>query len=126
MRPEAITIGIGIVAMLLGQATEITAPAELGWIGQIVQGGATALLVWMLWHVFNKLLPAQQEQLKEQQKAYSETLDRIMDRHDKWEIQRHADSERLDSTLTQLRVTCARTQAAIRGTPPPAIDAEGV
>lgn len=66
----------------------------------LVQLPAFAALCWFLWHLVSKAIPAQQER-------FTKTLDGMAERHERWENDRHGDSERLTECLTQLRENCA-------------------
>lgn len=93
-----VSAALAAVIPLLGEVVD--GPWAL--LGQVPAVGA---LVWVLWHLLTKTLPAQQE-------SFRASLTDMAERHERWETQRHADSQQLTDTLGQLREHCAGHIAA--------------
>ncbi len=98
MLPLALTMG------LLGQA-EAASPS-FPFSDTILQGGALAVLAWLAWHLVTKEMPAAR-------KAFTATLDSMAKRHERWETQRHEDSQKIETALNNLAVTCAETRSTM-------------
>lgn len=100
-------ITIGLVATvtlaLLGQ----TGPLSEGIPGIIASGSALAVLCWVVWYLLAKYIPKKDE-------AFRQTLKEINDRHDGWEVTRHEDSRKLDSSLRMLVENCGVNREAVK------------
>jgi membrane protein YqaA with SNARE-associated domain len=81
-------------AIFLGQA----APDPLTpW----ATGSAAAVLGCVVGWLLTRTIPQMQQN-------YQETLDRMAERHERWEQTRHADSMALNETLRNMSATCAK------------------
>lgn len=96
-----------------GFAIAQAAPAT-PWVQDGMQFSALALMGWALWYLLSKEMPKKREDFNEaitaQRISFTETLDKMSERHDRWETLRHQDSEKLDSTLRNLTENCAATR----------------
>jgi len=118
--------------MLLGQAEGQAPNPVFPYADIMLQGGALAVLTWAVWHAYNNLVPALRKEIQDDraqymalltksQESFQKTLDVMADRHertqqatadrfDRWEALRHADSEKLETSLTSLSVNCAEAR----------------
>lgn len=103
-----LTVSLGM--FLLGQ-TE--GPANAVPYGDLMaSGGALGILGWAVFYTLTRLVPADRAQnaatLASLQSQYTATLDKMAERHERWEAIRHSDSEALRTALVDLTVNCAR------------------
>ncbi len=115
----AVALPMGIAMSVLGQ---IEPAAESFPYGDLVlQGGALVVLAYAVWHAYKVEIPGMRKELREDRVLYNANLDsmaarhermetEICDRHERWEAQRHEDSDKLESALSNLALTCAKTQ----------------
>jgi hypothetical protein len=80
------------------------------FLSEAVHGSAIALMGWALWYMMAKERPRERKQ-------FTETLDGLSARHERWEHQRHEDSEKLSDTLLKLSENCAEARAQILSRP---------
>lgn len=104
-----VAIPTGLILLLLGQADAIT--KVVPWGDLAVGGSAVAILGWVAYYLLTKTVPDLRKSMEEQQSKFSATLDRLCDRHERWEEARHADSAKLDETL---RENSQRADGALR------------
>jgi len=81
---------------------------DMPFANYAIQGGAFAVLVWVLWYLLTKTLPGQR-------KEFTAVLDALAKRQDKWEADRRADSVKLNETLCDMTRHCAGRDAATKG-----------
>jgi hypothetical protein len=90
----------GMTAIVLfSQASEF-APDSIPWSDHIMQGGALTILGWACWYLLCKHLPRER-------KDFSDSLDKICERHERWETTRHQDSQSLREAIDAMRTNCA-------------------
>lgn len=90
-----------VMADLCGTAIAQAAPD----IGPWAQLGAVGVMGVAFIYLLTVALPKLQAN-------FTDTLDRMTERHDKWEVQRHTDSERFHDAIRALTENCARANAA--------------
>ena len=130
----AVALPSGVAMLILGEVDAVSSVfpyAEL-----VLHGGAVAVLTWAVWHAYSKMIPGLRQDMGADrdrymtsingiQQEFSKTLIAMADRHERWETQRHedseqlrgilsSDSEKLRGVLSQLSVTCAETRTSMK------------
>lgn len=110
-------LGLPTGIYMMFAADTMVAPDYSSWL----EGGATVVVSGLLVLIVTKIIPSaykdHQAQLKEQrdqhiaaqermQAAFTATLDKMAERHDRWENQRHSDSEGITEALDRLATNC--------------------
>lgn len=84
-----------------------------------------AVMAVGLWYLLTKTIPDMRSELTNARReylesvhvarvAFNETLDKMAERHERWENQRHADSEVLRATLADMSKNCVEVHAIRR------------
>lgn len=111
MKRLAVLTLISSVGLLIGES----APRPIdAWATGSAAAAFGLVVSWLLGRTIPSLLSLIKETRKEliaAQEVYHAALDDMADRHERWEKQRHEDSNRLSDTLRDLSGTCARNQA---------------
>lgn len=97
-----IALPTGIALLILGQADVGT--TAMPDTNLFLSGGGLGILGWLLWYTVAKVQPRRDDR-------FTKTLNDMAERHERWEIQRHEDSVKLNETLRQLSIKCAETRA---------------
>ncbi len=122
----AIALPVGVSMSVLGQAP--VAAEAFPYADLVLHGGALSVLAYAVWHAYKVELPAVRKVLLEDRTRYHESLNSMsdrhermqketLDRHERWESDRHQDSTDLREALGTLAVTCASTRKAIAEAP---------
>jgi len=109
-----VMLPLGLGLALLGQAEEISPVSLPMWANLLLQGGALVVLAWAVWHAYRNEMPASRagftKTLDQMAERYERMQKETLDRHERWETSRHADSDKLAEALRGLAVTCAETR----------------
>lgn len=119
MKPLAAMILLGALGTVCGPVVGQLADPPLEWLTNL---SAISVMAVGVWYLMTRTLPAMRDELttarreylaavESARKGFTETLDRMSDRHERWENQRHLDSENLNKVLTDLQVNCAAVHA---------------
>lgn len=104
----AIAVPLAAVLAIFGTAAE--GMGGLPYAEIIGNGGALVVLAWVVWYLISRQLPAERQARKETREDFRLTLDKVVERHDRWEEQRHEDSKRLNETLQSMQSNCAQSR----------------
>ena len=92
-------LGAVLSVVLFSESSDIV-PQAIPFGDTIMRGGALGILTWACWYLMARELPRHR-------KGFTESLDKICERHERWENIRHEDSQDLRSAIDSLRVNCA-------------------
>ena len=93
-----LAIVISWVMLAVGDVVTPLAPG----LGDVTQLGALGVLAWVAF--------TQRKELSELRARHNDVIDTLCDRWDGWEKIRHADSDKLDTTLREMVSHCAATR----------------
>ena len=97
----------GACSIVLFSQAESIAPSSIPFSDHIMQGGALGVLGWACWYLLCRHLPRER-------KDFSQSLDKICERHERWENVRHEDSQDLRTAIDGLRTNCAAVQERLQ------------
>jgi hypothetical protein len=123
MLKVAIALPAGVAMMVLGQTEALSNNELFPYADLLLHGGALTVLAYAVWHAYKIEIPGMRKELREDREVYRQSLadmaDRhermqqsTLDRHERWELERHADSAELKNALKNMAVTCAATRKA--------------
>ena len=98
---DAAGIIFGSLALLFGQVADALSPND---VGNLIQGGAFAVLAYTLLHLITKTLPRRDKEYSEMVEQITDRYSRAMDR----QTDRAAETQaNVAQAITDLRVHCA-------------------
>lgn len=109
--PDAIGIAAGSIALLFGQVAEHVPELTPYGLGNLIQGGAFAVLAYTLLHLVTKTLPRRDKEYAEMVEAITNRYSAAMDRQADRSVQVQGE---VAKAITELRVHCAERLKADR------------
>ena len=108
---DAVGIVFGSLMLLFGQAAEHVSELTPHGLGNLIQGGAFAVLSYTLLHLVTKTLPRRDKEYADMVEQITDRYSRAMDRQTDRAAQSQAE---VAQAITDMRVHCAERLKAER------------